>query len=224
MSVWILTPDKRLSSAEVKTIDDVSTFFDFQSDRARSQWIRFCSMWTRVHTDEGGISTFMGYQNRQRSDINVLATRILVDQNQFRIASFLDPDNPLSYCVRGDVLFYRVPNVTKESVEQGADTNALLVYSIERFQHHWINFFRDGDLPYIWMEKRLFTQSSPLKAWISIMRGDLSLLKQLAGTIGERNITAGTRERISGVLIAIVLRRMDARSWDKKEYCFNSIE
>jgi hypothetical protein len=200
MNVWLYSPAKVFAGKHIKNLDSVVDVFP----KTQGCVWGLCKFWTLVHTTDDGF-VYMGHRSPDHDEINTLATRIMIDTNQFSsAATLLGTDNPLKFCARGCVAFYRVAK----------DTSQLLEYPWAMFCAHWPQFFRSGTPPYMTLEEHT---TSALQAWIRVNRGDKGELAALAKLLDLPPAAPSTKDTIAGNLLAVVLRRIDPEEWNVLE-------
>ena len=217
MNVWEFSPTHTFRAHTAKALDDIATLFEFRP-ATKAHWFGLCPLWTQLmqikpnaeeKTKEGdgqAIYVFMGHRSPLGGDVNYLATRILIDMDRFTSASgLIGSSDPLTFCLRGKVLFYCVSETTGK----------LLPYPWSTFCSHWPQFFRVGDrLPYLRLMKHVH---NPLLIWIRVNRGHKRSLKYICELLHHPVASATAKDVACGTLLAMVLRRMDDNRWDTIE-------
>ena len=202
MNVWLYS-SKIFSGKQVKDLDSVVDLFSGSARPKTNSYIWGTStLWVIVHQTDDYL-VYMGHQSPERKNVNILATRILIDTNQFSSAATLvggSSDNPLHYCVRGCVAFYRI----------STGSSTLLAYPWELFCEHWPKFFRNGKPPYITLEENKIPL---LQSWIDVNRGDKRTIKRLADLLGITSTLSSTKDLLEGNILVVMLRRLEPDEW-----------
>lgn len=220
-TVWQIDKEKFIGY-EVPSIDAVSYLFKHSSSQSKRDWLNVC-LWTKV-METREYSVFMGYRSPVGEDINVLATRILVDQDKLDVVVALqDRDNFVAHCVRGPAIFYRLRNQQESDVLFKGNSPsefrsiALHKYSWTDFENDWPYFFRklDLNLPYLRLEQ--YFPYAPINEWLAIAaRNECTNYKKYLEILCLTR-KASTKYLISAALLAVILRKMDKRKWDRNE-------
>lgn len=221
-TVWELRTDRTFRGWGIPTMDEVPTLFHHSSSKSKREWLRDQCLWTKVHVDADG-SVFMGFLSPEEQDVNYLATRILVDQNQLNIiAEFRNTDNQIAHCVRGPALFYRLPHKTNADIATNGNSPSvhrsigLYRYSWEMFRMDWPKFFRvaDARMPYIRIERSISVDFDPISEWLSVaIRENSTKIDEYARLL-DLQTTAGTKRIINAALLAVTLRRVNRHAWE----------
>lgn len=217
-TVWQLTCDRRFDGWTKQTVDEIVDLFPLSSSQSKREWFRNHCLWTPVFANDR-YTVFMGYRCPAEEDVNFLATRILIDQDQLNlIASLQNRDNFASHCVRGPAVFYRLKkdNSGKTMTFGPARPVVLDKYTWSDFCEDWPKFFcqLDEHLPYMRLYDK-FTRT-PFNEWLAVaVREDSEKISQYMAIMGLRASRAvGTKYLVNAAVLAVMLRRMNKEAWD----------
>lgn len=204
MEAWCFTPQGKFYGHKLECLDDLALFFKFE-ENDREPWLKYSSCGYPLVVQNDTV-IYMAYHNTPGKEINVPATRMLVDLELFEVRR---GESLWDQCVQGDVIFFRVEKVS------------LFDLSWRDLCNCWHILFRVGEtLPYNILEAEIYNSRTeqPTKDWLNVLWGDPERVTKLWGVCYPASqMTASSHDKIVGAVLAVLVRRMEPTMWESNQ-------
>jgi len=203
MQAWRFTPQGKFYCHTLRDLDDLAEFFQFK-EGDREPWLKYDSCGYPL-INSPNWTTYTAYYNGPGKEVNVPATRMLIDLELFEVRR---GESLWRQCVQGDILLFRTTD------------KKIINYDWDSLCYDWASFFRIGDTPYTILEKQLYSRSDQqvTRDWLNILYGDPSrLLRLWQICYGDYPLTASSHDKIVAALLGIMIRRLEPKMWEKND-------